>query len=70
MKKNIIYTAAMAMLTVACSNEDDTFLSGFENNGVGNTKMMDSIGAHWHDCHHSHQWRRCYTCCYCCRCQV
>ena len=40
MKKNIIYTAAMAMLTVACSNEDDTFLSGFENNGVGNTKMI------------------------------
>ena len=40
MKKNIIYIAAMAMLTAACSNEDDTFLSGFENNGVGNTKMI------------------------------
>ncbi|SFW26223.1 hypothetical protein SAMN02910409_1136 [Prevotellaceae bacterium HUN156] len=40
MKKNIIYIAAMAMLTAACSNEDDTFLSGFENNGTGNTKMI------------------------------
>jgi hypothetical protein len=40
MKKNIIYIAAMAMLTAACSNEDDTFLSGFENKGTGNMKMI------------------------------
>lgn len=28
------------MLTAACSNEDDTFLSGFENKGTGNMKMI------------------------------
>ncbi|MBQ7182313.1 MAG: hypothetical protein IJR87_13615 [Bacteroidaceae bacterium] len=40
MKKNIMYMAALAMLTAACSNEDDTILPGGENNGAGDVKMI------------------------------
>ena len=39
MKKNIIYIAALGILTAACSNEDDAILS-FENNGATNGKMI------------------------------
>ena len=40
MKKNIIYLAALAMLTVACSNEDDTILPGSETGSTDEVKMI------------------------------
>lgn len=40
MKKKVIYMAALAMLTAACSTEDETILSGNENNGAVDVKMI------------------------------
>ena len=40
MKNKLIYMAALAMLASACSNEDDPILSGNENNGTGEVKMI------------------------------
>lgn len=40
MKKNIIYLAALAVMTAACSNEDDTILTGGEMNGAADVKMI------------------------------
>ena len=40
MKKKLIYMAALVMLAVACNNEDNPFLSGNENNGTGEVKMI------------------------------
>ena len=40
MKKNIIYLAALAMLTVACSNEDDTILPGSETGSTDEVRMI------------------------------
>ena len=40
MKEKLIYMTALAMLASACSNEDNPFLPGDENNGTGEVKMI------------------------------
>ena len=40
MKKNIIYMAALAVLTAACSNEDDNILPGSETGSTDEVRMI------------------------------